>query len=214
MTSVTFGQFISRYPQIAYPRRATISGNRKYSKSIYYLESGLVKQFSVSASGNDFMTFLFRPGSVFPPQALNGEDPGLYYFEAFTPVTLRVVPVRDFIQQLHMDENTLLEFIGKLSGHFSVLSHRMNQLAGGTAYQRVVSALVYLGERIGYTNVGSNARLIKEVITHKELAAWSGTARETASIQIKKLQKRGIISYRSRQILIRSWDRLLRESGQ
>jgi CRP-like cAMP-binding protein len=214
MTTPGLGQFISRFPKSGFRRNSLIADGSEVQNHIYYLESGLVKQYCVSQSGADFMTHLFRPGSFFPPTVLSGSDLSSCYFEAFTSVVVRVIPVDVFVNYLRSDKELLLDFVTLLSRYFGTLTRRINQLAGSSAYQRTAAALVYLGERLGNSDDNHDQVFIDAVVTHKELAAWSGTARETASINMKALEKKGLIEYKKRKILITSWSRLLHESGQ
>jgi len=48
-------------------------------------------------------------------------------------------------------------------------------------------------------------------LAHREIASWIGTTRETASLQIEKLQKKGIITTRGRLLIIRDLTRLQQE---
>src|SRR3972149_1108511 len=80
------GQFISQFPHLNFQRNSLIADGDDIQKYIYFLESGLVKQYCISPSGTDFMTYLFHPGAFFPPTALSGSDISSCYFEAFSPV--------------------------------------------------------------------------------------------------------------------------------
>jgi len=212
MNSQSLGQFIIKFPVITYRRNTLIADGADVHKYIYFLETGQVKQYRISTSGSDFLTYLFYPGSFFPPTVLSGVDCSSSYFEAFTAATVRKIPVEDFMSYLRLNPDLLLELVTLLSRYFGNLSRRINHLAGSSAYQRTAAALVFIGEEIG--NPTQNQVYIDQVITHKELAAWSGTARETTSIHMKSLEKKGLISYYKRRIKINNWERLLRETGE
>ena len=51
-------------------------------------------------------------------------------------------------------------------------------------------------------------------LTHKEIAAWIGTTRETASLQIETLKKKNLIQYNRRYIIVPDISRLSREIGE
>lgn len=208
------GKFISQFPRVSFRRNSQIADGQDTKDHLYFLESGLVKQYCVSRSGTDFMTYLFHAGSFFPPTAISGEELSSCYFEAFTPVVVRVIPTATFLRYLRSNPDLLMDFATRLSRYFANLSYRINLLAGGTAYQRIAAALVYMGERMGSTLDGNGHVLIDQIITHKELAAWCGTARETTSINMKTLEKKGLIIYHKRRIIITDRNQLLRESGQ
>jgi CRP-like cAMP-binding protein len=108
----------------------------------------------------------------------------------------------------------VLDLVNRLSKHFALMSSRMNLLAGGTAYQRTAAALLYLGERMGDSLEGNGKIILNQIVTHRDLAAWCGSARETTSVNMKILERKGLISYNKRRIVINSIDKLLRESGE
>jgi CRP-like cAMP-binding protein len=87
-------------------------------------------------------------------------------------------------------------------------------IASGSAYQRTASALVYLAQNLGKPVEGNGSVIINYDLTHKEIAAWVGTARETTSIQMKLLEKKGLVTYNRRKIIINDLTSLITEAGQ
>ncbi len=208
------GQFAGQFPKSYFRKDSLIYDGSIASGQVFYIESGLVRQYCVSMSGTILMTHLFRPGAVFPPTALAKTELNSCYFEAFTPAVTRVIPLDAFIKYLRSHQDFLMDYVSRLSRYFGLLSHRLNLLSGYSAYQRTAAALIYLGERIGKSLDNNDRLIIDEVLTHKDLGAWIGTTRETTSIQMKTLQKKGLISYKERKIIIEKWNDLLQESGQ
>lgn len=205
------GQFAARFPKSYFRKNSLILDSNSPSKNVYFLESGFVRQYSVSKSGSVFMTHLFRPGAFFPPTVISGIDLDSCYFEAFTSCTVRILSVAEFVGFLKSNPDLLLDYVSRLSRYFGMLSQRINLLAGFTAYQRTAATVLYLGERIGRSADGNGKIMLDEILTHKDLGAWVGTTRETTSIHMKSLQKKGLISYKDRRIIINDWNNLLKE---
>jgi CRP/FNR family transcriptional regulator len=211
--NIGLAEFAAGYPKFHYPKNALILDGNKNINQVYFLESGLVRQYSSSRAGTIFMTHLFRAGAFFPPTAISGSLLNSSYFEAFSPSLIRIIPINDFTSFLKNNPDILMEYVTKLSRHLNMLSQRINLLTGFTAYQRTAATILYLGERIGKKTEPNGNILIDTFMSHKDLGYWVGATRETTSIQMKELQKRGLISYRDRKILIDKWDQLLEETG-
>ncbi len=86
------------------------------------------------------------------------------------------------------------------------LSDRIEKLTLWGTTAKVASLLVYLASRFGETE--GKEVVIQVPFTHKDVAQWLGITRETASRQIGKIEKKGLISYRNRLIVIKNLKKL------
>jgi CRP-like cAMP-binding protein len=91
----------------------------------------------------------------------------------------------------------------------SGLRHRIEFLVMSNAYQKTLLLLLYLAENLGEKENGGV--VLPVPVTHREISAWIGTTRETASLQVETLKKHGLISYRKRQMTIPSVKNLEKE---
>ena len=70
---------------------------------------------------------------------------------------------------------------------------RIESLAIDQISQRLVRALLRLGDRFGETNGGSKVRLMP--ITHELLAKYVGTSREIVTQHMSQLRRKGVLDY-------------------
>lgn len=196
------GDFFSHCPLNKYSKSDVIVEGDRVLCQVHFLTKGLVSEYCLSPSGGMFTLHIYHPGSFFPICIFCGEEPTNFTMEAFTDVETRSCPVNTFMEFITSDKDLLYSFASGMSVNLSAMAKRLGIIANGTAYGRAVSALLFLGERFGKKVGGNGAVVIEHPFSHKEIASWMGTARETASINLKKLEREGLIKYRRHRILI------------
>jgi CRP-like cAMP-binding protein len=83
---------------------------------------------------------------------------------------------------------------------------RVNALEQSKATHKVINTLHYLCLRFG-KEIKENIVKVELPLTQQDLANFMGLTRETTGIELKKLEKQGVINYRRQNYLIRT-DRL------
>ena len=83
----------------------------------------------------------------------------------------------------------------------------MEQLLLGDAKEKVGTTLFLLAKRFGEKNGGQKI-IIMLPMTHQGIAGLSGLSRETTSLEMKKLEREGIISKHNRHIVINKMRKL------
>jgi len=89
---------------------------------------------------------------------------------------------------------------------------RIEHPVSGTVYKKTILLLLYLARSLTEKEV-SNI-VLPVPVTHREIAAWIGTTRETASAQVALLKKLGLIQCRRRLLVISSLKRLETERAR
>ena len=90
------------------------------------------------------------------------------------------------------------------------MATRVEGLTFDTAYRKVESLLLYFAKKFGEKK--GKDTIIDYPLTHREIASWIGSARETVSLEIEKLKKNGIITVTKRTILIKDMKKLEKEA--
>jgi len=201
-SSTKVADFFGTYPQVKLKRNEVILSAGDEITSIYYIKEGLVRQTVISPFGEVFTIHLYRAGAFFPLVYTMGKFSNNYYFDTFTPAVLYRAPVEDVIKFVRTEPDVLLNLVSRLSSGLGGIVHRLEILALSSAYYRTCALLSYLGKNYGQNTNGST--VLPFVLTHKEIASWIGTSRETASIQIERLAREGSISYNNRRISIKN----------
>jgi len=69
----------------------------------------------------------------------------------------------------------------------------MEHLVFSDAYRRVVSILIYIAKHFG--EVRGKSVIVHHRFTQQDIATLVGVARETAGIEIARLEKKGLLEY-------------------
>jgi len=86
---------------------------------------------------------------------------------------------------------------------------RVAQLILDDAYTKTILLLLYYAENFGETTQEGIALSIP--LTHREIASWIGTTRETASLQVENLVKKGLLMTKGRVLIIKDPAELKKE---
>jgi len=70
---------------------------------------------------------------------------------------------------------------------------RVEHLVFSDAYRRVISVLLYIVKHFGEENKGGV--IVRHRFTQQDVATLVGVSRETASNEISKLEKKGLVKY-------------------
>ncbi len=167
-------------------------------KTIYFLETGTVKEYDVDYRGEEIVLNLFRPGAFFPMNlALNG-GASQFILEADTDVEIRQAPVQEVIDFISLNPEITLDLLKRVFRGTDALLGRIFQLASGSAKTRLAYELVIAAKRFGeQTEEG-----YKLDITEKDLAARAGLSRETVSREISKFRSSGALETGGNHIII------------
>lgn len=130
-------------------------------------------------------------------------------FEAITTVVLRRKPEVAFLDLINTDADALRD-VFKLSMDFiNVLINRIENLELNNSYPRIINRLLMLSKRFGEWK--GNQVTIVAPITHGILANSINMSRETASRELEKLKRKGIITEKSHFIIIKDIKKLEKE---
>lgn len=191
--------FFDRYTKLQYKKGEIIVRAGDPPSGALYLKSGLVRMSFATDSGDMLVLHVFKPGSIFPMPWIVNNEPNRYYFEALTPTEIWRAP-REEIQHLFSESPAVEhDMLKKMLKGLSGLMKRMEFLVFDSAYKKTILLLLYYVKN--FSDDAIKGKLLIP-LTHREIAAWIGTTRETASLQIETLKKKKLIEYHKRYIRI------------
>jgi len=175
-------------------------------QGIFCLMKGFVRQYTISSSGNELTLHILKPISYFPMVwAING-TPNVYYFEALTPVEVGRAP-RDQVVDFIKDKPIIIfELMSELVEDYAESLTRIEHLVFSDAYRRVISVLIYLTKHFGKKY--KNGIIVRHRFTQQDIATLVGVARETASVEMVKIEKKGLVKYADHSMIFEDVDRL------
>lgn len=169
-------------------------------RNIYHIESGYVKVSNILHNGSQRTIIIYKPGESFPiTSILSAEGIARYFYECMTDVEVRSRPQTEFQQlikgNMELGEE-LIDYTNKMSEQFL---ERIETLSAQSARSKVISLLSYLAKKTGSPTDGKIKICLP--LTSQEIADMCSLTRETASLQLIKLKKEGLLSGRRFLIL-------------
>ena len=111
------------------------------------------------------------------------------------------------LEELMVDNKPLSLKIYKLIGiRFRKLERKLESLVFKDARSRIIEFLKDMAEERGQ-KVGFEM-MIKNHLTHKDIASLTGTSRQTVTTILNELKEKNIINFDRRRILIRDMEQL------
>jgi CRP/FNR family transcriptional regulator, cyclic AMP receptor protein len=191
--------FFAPFTHIRYKKGEIILRAGDPPSGVLYLKKGLVRMSCVAKSGDSLVVHVFKDGSYFPMMWVINDTVNTHYYEALNEVEIIRAPREALRRFLHDHPEILEHFMSRLLAGVSGLLQRMEYLVFESAYKKTILLLLYYIKNFSDTQVKGKLAI---PLTHKEIAAWIGTTRETASLQIEELKKKHLIEYDKRTIII------------
>ncbi|HCX20321.1 MAG: cAMP-binding protein [Flammeovirgaceae bacterium] len=177
------------------------------SMNIYMIADGRVKIGTYSDDGKEIVKAILTKGEIFGELALAGEEKRTDFAQSMNANT-RVCPMTvDNLQDLMKDNQALNLKIFKILGwRLRKMERRIESLVFKDARTRIVEFLREMAEEKGQ-KVGFEM-MIKNHLTHKDIASLTGTSRQTVTTVMNELRDENIINFDRRRILIRDMAKL------
>jgi CRP/FNR family transcriptional regulator len=192
--------FFVQFTKQKFKKGDTIIWGGREPEGVYYLKEGHVRQYSISEhTGNLLTLHIFHPKSFFPMIWAMANKPNSYFFESMGPVVVYRAPKGDVLRFLKQDNEVLSHFSIRLLSGLNGILIRLETLAFTDVYGRLISELLYLAKHFGRPH---KTGTIIGTFTHQELADFVGSARETVSVAMEKLEKKKLVEYIGHTIFI------------
>lgn len=202
--------FFSQFKKLNFKKREMILRAGDEPRGVMYLKKGYVRLYSISKDGEELTLIIYKPDDIFPIVWAINNIPNEYYFEAMTPAEIYRVPREKFLIFLKENPDVLFELTSKILSRFRRVLHRMEYLVFGNAQNKVASILLICTERFGKKE--KNKVIIQAPLTHRDIANLVGMTRETASIEIEKLERKGIVGRKGRLLVVKNQRKLEEEA--
>jgi CRP-like cAMP-binding protein len=205
----TFEKLVEKYQLTKFKRNELLYQPGDFLDLSYYLKSGFLRIYAICKNGQETTIFIFKPRSFLPLFFTPNRLKSRYYIEALTPVEAYPIPQKEMMNLAMEDPEAFSEAMESATAVYHETLGRIEYLASGNAYTKVVSVLLSLA--------AENSRKIAEATldlpaTHRTIASMTGLTRETVTLQMLKLKKKGLIAGKGRHLVIKDLARL-REEG-
>lgn len=176
--------------------------------SVYFVKSGYVRLFLNDEDGKEITINAFKPIFYLSLHyALSGGE-NRYFFEALTDVEMWKAPKQDVMNFIHGNNEVLCFLTERLLHVVDELMRHVEVAISGDAYSKVATLIISLAKSSGKKLADSKEIELEFATTHRLIASLTGLSRETASIQIKKLEREGYINQSKSMLVINNIDKM------
>ncbi len=192
--------FFEHYPSKTYKPGQVILHAGDQPTGIFYLESGVVRQFTLSKEGVERTLNLYKPGSFFPMSFALNQTPNRHSFEVVAAAQVRIAPAAAVVDFLKANPDIAFDLLQRMFKALDGLLLQIEHRTSGDAYDILLTTLVLLARRFGRQS--ETGTQIEVSLTHAILAAQAGLSRETVSRTLQKYKTKGLLSFTSRIVTI------------
>lgn len=185
-----------------YPKGQILLYQGQKTEDVFQIQKGYVKVYDVSAQGNEKLLMILGPDDIFPlVWTFRGSESLHYFYETFDDTEVCVVPRSTLIDSIKESHPITLHLLEYFVERTKQLMSRVECIEATSAKHKVAQVMSYLAEAHG-KSVAQNGYKVELPVTHQSIADMAGITRETASLQIKELEKAEIIENANSSYLI------------
>lgn len=178
-----------------YAKKRTILFQGEIPRSLMVLQSGLVKVYGITTSGDQRTVTLLSAGDVFPVEwVFDKSRVSLYYYEAVTDCTLLTLPKAEFINAMERDSELKDQVFHTYMAHYTSATMHIYALEHSHAQEKLVYILQYLVARFGEKQPDGLVKIDLR-LSHQDIAEMVGLTRETTAVELHRLKDKGLIDY-------------------
>lgn len=197
-------RFLKNYPVKTFQKGQIILVEGEAPAAVYIIKRGVVETYNLTTEGQEKPLSFDVRGEIFPVDwAFSKVHRTQYYYEAFTECELYAIPREELIKFVRSDPDALYEVFDYFVNRHLNYQMRVNALEQSKAADKVTHTLHFLCLRFG-RGVKDDVVKIQLPLTHQDLANFMGLTRETTGIELKKLEKAGVITYKRQNYIVKT----------
>ena len=198
--------FLAQFPGQTYKKGDIIIEADKPPAGIFYIQSGIIRQYFLTESGEEITLNLYKPHSFLPMAWAIGNLANEHFYEALTSVTVKRAPKEPFLSFLKKEPEILYDLLRRVYVGIEGLWLHLESLTSGNSYTKLVTSLVILAKRFG--KVDKHDVIVELKLNETDIASYSGMARETASRELQKLKKQALVSFDKGLLVIHNFEKM------
>jgi CRP-like cAMP-binding protein len=169
-------------------------------KTVYFVNGGRVKISKVTRDGKE-LTLAYRgPGELFGEIALVEGGPREEMAEAMENALLTEMERGDFERLIQTQPLLGLRLARLLTQRRRDIENKIENLVFKDVNSKLAELLIRLGNEFGVDD--ARGTLVALKITHQEMANLIGSTRETVSLTLSQLKRKGLIKTDGRKVII------------
>lgn len=202
--------FFVPYPKHLFSEKQFLPYTFDTKQYVYSIQEGFVRVYRISEEGDELTLMILKPGDFFPMTYGLNQIPNIYFLQALSTVTTYRTPQDAFTSFLTANPDVFFELSSHLMDRFDGLLARLEYLMWTSAYTKIAAVLFICAKQFGeQTGLSVTLRI---PLTHRDIATLVGLTRETTSLELKKLESKGIICRKNKLVSIPDMRALKKES--
>lgn len=189
-----------------WPAGATLFSEGDRSTTVVLVISGRAKVFSLTAQGGEVLLAIRGPGALLGEMSALDGAPRSASVSALEPLEAYVVTVAAFLDFLGTHPDAAVRIVRMIVSRLRDADRKRVEFGAYDTLGRVALRLAELAERFGDSQ--ADAVRITLPLTQDELAAWTGSSRESVTKALGTLRRQGIIETSRRSVSVIDLDRL------
>lgn len=199
-----YQDFINQFHVKRFKKGEIVLVQGEVPPSAYILKKGIIKTYNLTAQGEEKPISFDLVGEIFPVAwAFQKIRYAQYYYEAFTDCEVYSVPRDEYHAFLKSNPDVAYEIFSSFVDRYINYQMRVNALEQSKAASKIINTLHFLCLHFGH-ELKKDVVQIQLPLTQQDLANFMGLTRETTGIELKKLQRKGILNYRRQNYTVKT----------
>jgi CRP-like cAMP-binding protein len=187
---------------IHYKRDDYVYFPHEKADSIYMIAQGRVKIGHYLEDGKEVVSSILTTGEIFGELALAGEETRRQFAQVMDENTsICPLGIEELKQLMYGDRELSFKMLKLVGLRLMKLERKLELLVFKDARTRIIEflkdAASWKGKKVGFET------MIQTKLTHKDIAALTGTSRQTVTTILNELKEKNMINFDRRRILIR-----------
>lgn len=200
----SYVKFLSKYRTRKYSKGEVILYQDEVPSAAYSVKNGIVKTYNITTHGEEKPITFSLKHEMFPIGWIFFKlHRAQYFYEAFTDCELYIIPRSDYLKFLAKNPSSLYGLFDQFVGRYISYQMHVNALEQSKAAEKVLSTLDTLAKQYG-KYLDDDKIKIDLPLTQQDLANFMGLTRETTGLELKKLERKGIIIHSNHTYTVRS----------
>lgn len=192
---------------ITYKRDQFIYMPEDSATHIYMVVNGRVKIGHYLENGDEVLSAILTKGEIFGELAMAGEEKRKDFAQAMEEATICPLTTEELKELMYENKELSFKILKLIGLRIMKLERKLELLVFKDARTRIIEflrdAAAWKGVKVGFDT------MIQTKLTHKDIAALTGTSRQTVTTILNDLKEKNLINFNRKQILLRDLDKLI-----
>lgn len=187
-------------------RKASLRNRSQDQDNVYVLIHGGLKSCKLQGNGKKLIYHLFKPGDMFGEDVLLNPGSDSVSYTAINDSTIAKIKGKTLRKLIENNPRAQYELLKLFGARTIELRERMSDMVSEEIRTRTARLLLKLARDFGKRV--KNGTAINLRITHEDISNYIGASRETVSLSLGYLRRRGIIKMDVRRIIVADMKKL------